>query len=129
MDGPAAKLDSSRTRRLLAQVLAGVLLGTSGAAVGEVVRVAAGSNRHCVLPGRIFRSAQPDGRDLRQLVEREGIRTVVNLRGLCVGFDWYEEEARGTHDLGVSQEDITLSANRLPPPQELRRLVEVLDRT
>src|SRR5262249_41924745 len=33
------------------------------------------------------------------------------------------------HDLDISQEDITLSANRLPPPAEIRRLVEVLDGT
>ena len=43
--------------------------------------------------------------------------------------DWYEVEARTLHELNVSQEDVTLSANRLPPPAELRRLIDVLDHT
>src|SRR5439155_3564042 len=44
-------------------------------------------------------------------------------------YDWYKDEARATAAGGISQEDVTLSANRLPPPTELRRLVEILDRT
>src|SRR5262247_635149 len=105
---------SAPRRRLMSAILAGVLIGGTGAVIAESVRVGAGSNRHCVLPGRIYRSAQPDAGDLRRLVEREGIRTVLNLRGLCLGFDWFEEESRASHDLGISQEDITLSASRLP---------------
>jgi hypothetical protein len=48
---------------------------------------------------------------------------------MCPDMPWYQEECRTCAQLGISQEDITLSANRLPPPAELRRVVEVLDRT
>src|SRR5439155_1970070 len=58
-----------------------------------------------------------------------GIRTVVNLRGYCAPFPWYLDECRTTQGCEVSQEDITLSAGRLPSVHEIRRLVEVLDRT
>jgi hypothetical protein len=95
----------------------------------EAVRVFVGSNRHTVLPGRVYRCAQPDGSDLRELVRDKHIKTVVNLRGVSPGYDWYNVEARTLHDLNVSQEDITFSANRLPPPAELRRLIDVLDHT
>jgi protein tyrosine phosphatase (PTP) superfamily phosphohydrolase (DUF442 family) len=95
----------------------------------EALRVFAGSNRHTVLPGRVYRCAQPDGSDLRELVRDKHIKTVINLRGVSPGYDWYQVEARTLHELNVSQEDVTLSANRLPPPAELRRLIDVLDHT
>lgn len=102
--------------------------------IGEVIRVLALSNRHCVIPGRVYRCAQPTPADLRELAEAYGLRTVINLRGLArdendPASGWYFAEAQTLHDLGLSQEDITLSANRLPPPGELRRLVEVLDKS
>jgi hypothetical protein len=85
-------------------------------------------NTHVVIPGRVYRSAQLSGNELRDFIRAKGIRTVVNLRGCCAGFDWYSDECRITSELKVSQEDITFSANRLPPPAELRRLIEVFDR-
>src|SRR5262249_7259134 len=45
------------------------------------------------------------------------------------GIDWYIEESRATHRLNVAQEDICLSASRLPSVHEMRRLIEVLDHT
>jgi hypothetical protein len=97
-------------------------------AVGtEAVRVVGGPNRHAVIPGRVYRCAQPSEADLRAMVRDHHVRTVINLRGLSQVMDWYEVEARTLHDLNVSQEDVTFSANRLPSPSELRRLIDVLD--
>lgn len=99
-----------------------------GIAVGaETLRVFAGTNRHAVVPGRVYRCSQPSAADLRELVRDHHVRTVINLRGLSQTSDWYETEARTLHDLNVSQEDVTFSANRLPAPSELRRLIDVLD--
>jgi protein tyrosine phosphatase (PTP) superfamily phosphohydrolase (DUF442 family) len=95
----------------------------------EAVRVYAGSNRHAVIPGKVYRCAQPTAGDIRDVVKQHGIRTVLNLRGLTPWDPWYQAEAAATHDLNVSQEDVTLSAQALPPPAELRRVVEVLDHT
>ncbi|HEY8503478.1 MAG TPA: tyrosine-protein phosphatase [Gemmataceae bacterium] len=94
----------------------------------EALRVVAGRNFHAVIEGRVYRSAQPSPEALAELIRDRGVRTVVNLRGCCEGFDWYAGECRATHAGNVVQEDVTLSASRLPPPAELRRLVEVLDR-
>lgn len=107
----------------------GVLVTVVGLFLYEAGRVVAGSNRHEVIPGKVYRCAQPSAADVRDMAARHGIRTVVNLRGLCDDFDWYKAEATATGQLGVSQEDICLSANTLPPPSEMRRLLEVLDRT
>jgi protein tyrosine phosphatase (PTP) superfamily phosphohydrolase (DUF442 family) len=95
----------------------------------EAVRVLAGGNFHVAVPGRVYRCAQPSASRLEQLVRTHGIRTVVNLRGCCPNMAWYQDECRVTHQLDVAQEDICLSAGRLPSVHEIRRLVQVLDHT
>jgi hypothetical protein len=84
-------------------------------------------NVHTLLPGRVYRCAQPTPESLERLVKEYGIRTVVNLRGSCDGFAWYDAECRASQELDLSQEDICMSAGRLPSPQSIRRLIEVLD--
>jgi hypothetical protein len=107
-------------------------LAGAGAVVGlslEAGRVLAGSNEHTVIPGKVYRSAQLSRQKLRHVIADKKIRTVINLRGCCPDMDWYMGDARATHGAGVSQEDLNFSATRFPPPPELRRLVEIFDRT
>jgi protein tyrosine phosphatase (PTP) superfamily phosphohydrolase (DUF442 family) len=85
-------------------------------------------NFHVVTPGRVYRCAQPQTADLKQLVQAYAIRSVINLRGCCDPAPQYLEESRATHHLALAQYDICLSAGRLPAVHEMRRLVEVLDR-
>jgi len=89
--------------------------------------VYAGPNDHTVLPGRVYRAAQPTEKDLKGLIEKHHIRTVLNLRGTTPWDGWYQGECRATFAEDVSQEDVALSANTLPFPAELKRVVEVLD--
>jgi hypothetical protein len=112
-------------RRLLWVVPAVVALGFGL----EAYRVCFGNNFHTVVPGRVYRVAQPSKAMLETLIADQQIRSVVNLRGSCDPMDWYLEEARATHAHNVCLEDISFSAGRLPPVQEVRRLVEVLERT
>lgn len=116
-------------RRVLRWLVRG-LIALAVLAVGyEAGRVYGGTNRHTVIPGKVYRCAQPTGENVREEVRAHGIRTILNLRGLTPWDPWYQDEARAAHDLNVSQEDITLSAQTLPFPAELRRVVEVLDHT
>jgi protein tyrosine phosphatase (PTP) superfamily phosphohydrolase (DUF442 family) len=91
------------------------------------MRVASGSNFHVVLAGRVYRSAQLSAGELEKTVGDYGIRTVINLRGSAPPVDWYLDECRVTHKLGICQEDIGLQATRFPSVTEVRRLVDVLD--
>src|SRR5262249_32659463 len=132
MAGPqTAENDTlARPRRgMLRMALYGCALGAVLAVAAEASRVMLGHNFHAVIPGRVYRCAQLSGGALRQVIRARGIRTVINLRGCCDPFPWYLEECRATHDLDVAQEDICFSAGRLPAVHELRRLVEVLDRS
>src|SRR5262249_37724722 len=119
----------TRPRMSLARAVAvGLIIGSLGACVVEIVRMAAGRNKHVVVPGRVFRSAQLTPSQLESSVRRNEIRTVINLRGRPFD-DWYPAEMQATQALGISQEDVTTSANRLPSPGEIRRLIEVFDRS
>lgn len=114
----------SLTEKILRGAIAGFLVGVC-VHVGFIL---GGSNFHAVLPGEVYRCGQLTGPALGRLVREHGIRTVVNLRGCCPGAGWYRAEAEAAAALGVSLEDLNFSATRLPSPQSLRQLVELIDR-
>jgi protein tyrosine phosphatase (PTP) superfamily phosphohydrolase (DUF442 family) len=105
----------------------GVALGLAAALAVEVGWSVLNHNWHAILPGRAYRCGQLSPAQLADRGRHYGIRTVINLRGLCPDQDWYLGESRATGALDIAQEDITLSAYHLPAPDELRRLVDVLD--
>lgn len=114
-----------RWRILLWGSVTGLLL-----ALGLEIGCMIGSrNFHPVIRGHVYRCAQMTSGKLDTVLKAHGIRTVVNLRGYCAPFPWYLDECRTTQGGEVSHEDITLSAGRLPSVHEIRRLVDVLDRT
>lgn len=110
-------------------LLAGLLLGLALSLAWPVLHITVGNNFHELLPGRIYRCAQLSERELASTISQHGIRTIINLRGWQPGGDWYLAESRAAHAGNVSLEDIGLSAGRLPPVSEVRRLVRVLDRS
>lgn len=114
------------TRRRLFKLAGGTVALGLGA---EVLRVVARTNEHTVIPGRVYRTAQLKPEQLQTLIAEKGVRTVVNLRGVCTNMPWYAGECRTTHAANVNQEDITFSAKRFPAPAEVQRLVDVIDHT
>src|SRR5262245_43374218 len=113
---PHAAPRRRRRLRLLLRIAAAVLLLAGGAETG---RVLLGRNLHTIGPGQVYRCAQPSPECLAHAVERLGIRTVINLRGCCNPFDWYLAESRATQALSICQEDVCLSAGRLPSVPEV----------
>jgi protein tyrosine phosphatase (PTP) superfamily phosphohydrolase (DUF442 family) len=113
---------------LIRVIVVGVFLGALLACAAEIARMTTDRNKHVVIPGRVYRSAQLNPEQLDRFVREHGIRTVINLRGRPFS-DWYPLQAQTTQALGISQEDVTTSANRLPPPGEIRRLIEIFDQT
>jgi protein tyrosine phosphatase (PTP) superfamily phosphohydrolase (DUF442 family) len=106
---------------------AGVVLGLVLAAGVEAASIFFGRNLHVVIPGQAYRCAQLSHDKLVGTIRDHGVRTVINLRGTGPGQAWYDAESRATFDADVAQEDVTLSAYKLPSPDELRRLINVFD--
>jgi protein tyrosine phosphatase (PTP) superfamily phosphohydrolase (DUF442 family) len=119
--------DSAPQRSWQKSAAWGALVGLLAAVGIQVCHIVWWDNFHAIVPGHFYRSAHPSAAELERAIRRHGIRTVVNLRGICFGADFYMDECRATHDLNVSQEDVGLSAGRLPPVCEMRLLVRALD--
>jgi hypothetical protein len=84
-------------------------------------------NLHVVVPGEVYRSAQPSGAELAAMIDRLGLRAVLNLRGERGGKDWLREERRAAAQAGVVHYTVRLNADRMPPSPRLREVVRVLD--
>lgn len=85
-------------------------------------------NVHEVIPGKLYRGAQPSGPALEAIIHKYKIRTVLNVRGCCWPDKWYTDEAAVCERLGVNLEEVSFSAVHLPSRHELRQLLEILDR-
>jgi protein tyrosine phosphatase (PTP) superfamily phosphohydrolase (DUF442 family) len=83
------------------------------------------SNRYQIAPG-VFRSNQP-GPSTIEALAREGIRTIVNLRGAS---DWgsYLLEAEACVSAGIELIDHRLRSRRAPEPQEVTDLLDIFER-
>jgi len=107
----------------------GCIVGLAAALLVQIVHLTLGNNFRTVVPGQVYRCAQLTNDELEAAIHRHGIRTVFNLRGMCFGCDWYTDESRATQRCDASQEDVSLSAGRLPPTSELHLLLRALDHT
>jgi protein tyrosine/serine phosphatase len=86
------------------------------------------ANFKTVVPGRIYRSGQPSPKHLRQWKEEHGIRTVINLRGAS-DREEYAAERQACAELGLELVDLEWSAVRMPGPEAVRKLVDVLEKS
>jgi hypothetical protein len=118
---------TTRPRSLLEYVVRGVVSGLLLAVGLHAGYVLGGGNFRTVLPGAVYRSGQLSEPTLERYLRRHGIRTVVNLRGCCPPAPWYQGEASVTCRLDIAQEDIALSATRLPSTVGVRHLLDVID--
>jgi protein tyrosine phosphatase (PTP) superfamily phosphohydrolase (DUF442 family) len=113
---------------LLRALVRGSLLGLGLALAVEIVHVVAGLNFHTVLPGRVYRCAQPSAGQLERLIAGHGIRTLINLRGECEEDLWYHREKETAARLGVRFVDVGLWASLPPDRDEMIRFVRAIDK-
>ena len=126
----ATSVVPSAKPRLTGRNLARVLIaGAMLAILGETLRVTLGSNFHVLVEGECYRCSQPSPRYIEQMARDYKVRTVVNLRGRCEEHDWFNAEGKACQDAGVSLENLTYSAGRLPSRTEVRRLLEIFDKS
>lgn len=83
-------------------------------------------NRHEVVPGLLYRSAQLPAAEFVGLAKRVGLRTVINLRGENAGRDWYDEQHRAAGELGVDFINYRMSASRELTVAQMTELAQIL---
>ncbi|HVK92354.1 MAG TPA: dual specificity protein phosphatase family protein [Mycoplana sp.] len=105
-----------------AGVLAGVLLLSTGLYLAYLHVT---GNFHEVIPGELYRSAQPSAAQLDDYVRRYGIKTVLNLRGPS-DRDWYRQEIAESRRLGIRHVDFRMSAQRLLTTEQSAALIAIM---
>jgi len=82
-----------------------------------------------VTPGVLYRSGQLTPEQLADVVDRYGIRTVVNLRAEneYTRSDWYEAEVATAAELGVTHVDLPMNAGFPPRDEILEDWLALLD--
>lgn len=118
--------DRSRSLRCAALGLAAAALGALALAAALWPAWLFDGNWHAVVPGRVYRSAQPDPEALVQRIERFGLRSVISTRG-GEGSPWFERERAAAAAAGARVEAVRLSGSRMPSPAALARLVRLIE--
>lgn len=83
-------------------------------------------NFRVVVPGKVYRSAQPEPEQLEGWIDSHGIKTVVNLRGHVAGVTEAEYEVVREKDVDFYVFD-TFSAYQLPGRPALLNLIETIE--
>lgn len=117
----------TRVAKALQRVGAGVLVLTIvlGGYLGALQLT---GNFHPVVPGSLYRSAQPTAADIARYRDAYGIRTIVNLRGENPGSPWYDAELAEAKQLGIALVDFRMSAKRELTQARAADLIQLLER-
>jgi protein tyrosine/serine phosphatase len=106
----------------IAMALAVPLIGL----LGYLGALHAGGNFHVVLPGELYRSAQPGAARIAEVVRNDGIRTILNLRGSSENAGWYRAEIETSAELGVNHVDFPMSDERQLSVAEAEQLIAIM---
>lgn len=83
-------------------------------------------NFHVVALDVMYRSRQLDRAELIHYITTYQIKSIVNLRGMNAGSDWYQDERRVAQELGVTHHDYGISANRDVSDEDLNAIMSIL---
>jgi protein tyrosine phosphatase (PTP) superfamily phosphohydrolase (DUF442 family) len=75
----------------------------------------------------LYRSGQLTGGRLSEMLRKYPIETVVNLRGERPEESWFQEETEVCEAQGVDYRTFAWSMERMPPPEDLKRLLDLYD--
>ena len=85
------------------------------------------TNFHTVVPGVVYRSAQPSPENMRIWTKTYGLKTIINLRGMWKKEPFYIAEVATAKELEIGLIDIRFPGIRLPSGDSLRRFVAALE--
>jgi protein tyrosine/serine phosphatase len=82
-------------------------------------------NEHEVIAGELYRSGQPGADDVDSLVQRHGIKTIINLRNEERGA-WYSQEKAAAERNGVTLIDYPISSGAILPVEDSQELADIM---
>ncbi|MDE3150760.1 MAG: tyrosine-protein phosphatase [Gemmatimonadota bacterium] len=83
-------------------------------------------NIRVVEPGRLVRSAQLSRAQFTRVIRRDGIRSIINLRGAHPGAKWYDAELAVADSLGVKHFDVGMSAEHFVSAAQIDSILQLL---
>ena len=107
-------------------VLGLMLIAASIACYAGVVRYL--GNVHVVDEGKLYRSARLEPDQLEQVIQRFGIKSILNVRGEALGKSWYENEISLSKNLHLSHFDYGLSAGDPVTIYQIKEIVKISPR-
>lgn len=122
------ELSGSERKRCAAHWLVGGLAGSIVLSSAWFADLHLRRNFDAVVPGEVYRSAQPSPADLARYKQAYGIKTIVNLRGENKGSAWYDREVAEANKLDIAHVDFRMSARRELSQQEAAELIAILSR-
>jgi protein tyrosine/serine phosphatase len=82
-------------------------------------------NFHVVIPGELYRSAQPSADDIAAYASKYKIRTILNLRNEK-RTGWYRDEAIAAKNAGVTLIDFPISSDDELPVAQSAKLAQLM---
>jgi protein tyrosine phosphatase (PTP) superfamily phosphohydrolase (DUF442 family) len=119
-----SKADPSPAPRLrLSTLVKAGLLALAVMFLAEVLRIFVGANFFTVVPGKCYRSGQPNAAFLEHAQRHYGIQAVFNLRDENVDAAWYQEEKEAAGRLGLKLVNAGLASKEQPPEKDFQHFV------
>lgn len=83
-------------------------------------------NIRTVEAGQLYRSAQLDSAQFARVIQKDGIRTIINLRGAHPKAGWYDTELAVSKAYGVTHVDYGISAEHMVTAAQIDSILTLL---
>jgi protein tyrosine/serine phosphatase len=111
-------------RAFKASALALLLVAALIASYCGVIRYT--GNIHVVEQGKFYRSAQLDDKQLRQIIAKYKIKSILNLLGQHSTEPWYEDELTISKTLYLEHYDYGISAGDLVTLEQINEILDIV---
>jgi protein tyrosine phosphatase (PTP) superfamily phosphohydrolase (DUF442 family) len=85
-------------------------------------------NFHVVDPGKLYRSAQLSQKELKEIIDKYKIKTVINLRGPSPGHSWYDDEISAVSEKHIVHIDVPMTKDSIPKREVLVDLLDTFEK-
>lgn len=118
----------TKTKIIFYAKLAGIIFGLCLSSVGLYLGFLQLSGNFAIVEaGVVYRSAQPSAETIHRYASRDGIKSILNLRGQRIGASWYEDEVKASRELGIVHIDFAMSDKQELDTGRVNRLIQVME--